>query len=131
MNRASIIDTSHWSGPVDWNKAFSSGAAGMYTKASQLANDDTFAPNWKNAKGLLPRGAFHYLDWEKSELVQAKLFTDTMGGDWGELPPSLDLEMDPTPFKLTPALVQGKVWNWLQAVEKTTGKVPMIYCGAS
>jgi lysozyme len=127
--RQLVIDTSHWSGTVDWQKAKSAGAAAMYTKASQLSVDDTFAPNWKNAKGILPRGAFHYLDWHVSELVQAKMFTDALCGDFGELPPALDLEQSPALFGLSASVVQYKVRNWLEAVEKTTGRVPMIYTG--
>jgi lysozyme len=129
MSRQIVIDVSYWSGVVDWNKAKAAGAAAMYAKASQLAEDPTFPVNWKAAKGILPRGAYHYLDFHISELVQAKLFTDTMAGDWGELPPCLDLEQDPSKFNLHPDVVQGKVWNWLEAVEKTTGHIPMIYCG--
>jgi lysozyme len=129
MTRTLGCDVSHWSGKVDFAKMGAAGASFMYAKASQLSADDTFKANWQNAKGIMPRGAFHYLDFSVSELVQAKLFTDTMGGDWGELPPTLDLEMDPG--KLTKDVVQGKVWNWLQSVEKTTGRVPMIYSGAS
>jgi GH25 family lysozyme M1 (1,4-beta-N-acetylmuramidase) len=127
--RQLVIDTSYWSGTVDWQKAKTAGAAAMYTKCSQLSADPTFAANWKNCKGILPRGAYHYLDFHGSELTQAKMFTDAMGGDWGELPPALDLEQDPAKFGLQPALVQGRVWNFLQAVEKTTGRVPMIYSG--
>lgn len=129
MSRVIGIDTSYWSGAVDWQKAKSASAAFMYTKASQLSVDTTFSTNWKNAKGILPRGAYHYLDWHESELTQAKRFTDALGGDWGELPPCLDLEQSPALFGLSAALVQGKVWNWLQAVEKTTGRAPMIYSG--
>jgi hypothetical protein len=109
------------------------------------------------------------LDFRVNELTQAKLFTDTMAlaGDYGDLPPVLDLEMNPSPYALklspedyefgmnleykknpnlssvsmenlmltnenytlTKPQVQGKVWNFLQAVEKTTGKIPVIYCG--
>ena len=129
MTRQLVIDTSHWSGAVDWNKAKSAGAAAMYTKASQLSVDDTFAVNWKNAKGILPRGAYHYLDFHISEMIQAKMFTDAMGGDWGELPPVLDLEQSPALFGLSPAVVQGKVWNWLTEIMKITGRIPMIYSG--
>jgi GH25 family lysozyme M1 (1,4-beta-N-acetylmuramidase) len=127
--RQIIPDVSHWSGAVDFNKMKSAGAAAVYAKASQFAVDDTFAANWKNAKGILPRGAYHYMDWHISELTQAKMFTDAMGGDWGELPPALDLEQSPALFGLQPNIVQSKVWNFLQAVEKTTGHVPMVYVG--
>jgi GH25 family lysozyme M1 (1,4-beta-N-acetylmuramidase) len=131
MTRTLGVDISEWSGKVDFGKMKSAGVEFCYTKACQLLKDAQFSNYWPAMKqaGLL-RGAFAYLDWRDSELKQAKLFTDTLGGDVGELPPMLDLEMDPTPYKLSPALVQGKVWNWIQAVEKTTGRVPIIYCGA-
>ena len=57
------------------------------------------------------------------------MFTDALGGDWGELPPALDLEQSPALFKLTPAVVQSRVLNWLNAVEKTTSRVPVLYVG--
>jgi lysozyme len=131
MNRTLGCDVSEWSEKIDFEKMKAAGASFCYAKASQVRVDGLFKTYWPSMQqaGLL-RGAFHYLDWCESELIQAKLFTDTLGGDVGELPPMLDLEEDPTPYKLTPALVQGKVWNWLQAVEKATGRVPIIYCGA-
>jgi GH25 family lysozyme M1 (1,4-beta-N-acetylmuramidase) len=131
MNRVLGCDISEWSGKVDFGKMKSAGMEFCWGKACQLLKDAQFSNYWPAMKqaGLL-RGAFGYLDWRDSELKQAKLFCDTIGGDIGELPPMLDLEMDPAPYKLTPALVQGKVWNWLQYVEKATGRVPIIYCGA-
>jgi lysozyme len=125
-------DISSWSGKTDFGKMKSAGMEFCWAKSCQIQKDAQFSNYWPAMKqaGLL-RGAFAYLDWRSSELTQAKLFCDTIGGDIGELPPMLDLEMDPAPFKLSPALVQGKVWNWLQAVEKATGRVPIIYAGAS
>jgi lysozyme len=106
------------------------GADFVFIKASQQVEDDQFKHSWKNAKsaGLL-RGAYHYLDWRMSELTQAALFTGLLVGDVGELPPVLDLEMNPAPLNLTKGVIQGKVWNFLQAVEKATGRIPMIYSG--
>jgi lysozyme len=167
-NRALGTDVSFWNSSVDFNKMVKAGAAFCYAKASQLYPDSRFREYWSEMKsaGIL-RGAYHYLDWRASELTQAKLFTDTMGGDWGELPPVLDLEMNPAPtsltiaaeqnfgmnmayhmnptlspekelpehlmlaslYSLTPSEIQGKVWNFLQAVENITKKVPMIYSG--
>ena len=118
MIRAQGIDTSHWEGLVNCPKVFANGADFLYVKASQWSADPCFAGTWKNAKGILPRGAYHYLDWGWSELKQAELFVKTMNGDWGELPPCLDLEMNPKPFGLTAALVSGKAWNFLTYVEK-------------
>ena len=129
MTRIFGIDVSVWDGVVDFAKAKNSGASFVYIKASQQVADAKFAVNWKAAKGILPRGAYHYLDWRKSELDQANLFVSTMGGDWGELPPVLDLEMDPTNYGMNVAIVRGKIWNFLTAVEKSTGRIPMLYTG--
>jgi len=131
MTRTLGCDISEWSEKVDFVKMKSAGMSFCYAKASQVHADGLFKTYWPAMKQAgLYRGAFHYIDWSESELIQAKLFCDTIGGDVGELPPMLDLEENPTPYKLTPALVQGKVWNWLQYVEKATGRVPIIYVGA-
>lgn len=130
MTRAVGCDVSHWDGDTDFQKMVSSGASFVFIKASQNSEDKKFTQNWKNAKeaGIL-RGAYHYLDWKKSEIEQANLFADTMRGDYGELPPVLDLEEDPAPYKLSKQSIQTKVWNFLQTLERKTGKIPMIYCG--
>jgi lysozyme len=175
-------DISFWNQKVNFNKMVSAGANFCYMKASQLYTDSMFSTYWPAAKfaGIL-RGAYHYLDWRSSEITQAQLFCDTMNGDWGELLPVLDLEMNPAPYAVklstrvqddilevpsyfgmnlpytqklnrlmlgksiedknelslattlnysySPREVQGKVWNFLNEVEKITGVVPMIYCG--
>ncbi len=129
MIRARGIDVSHWDGLVNYPKMLANGASFLYAKASQWAADPRFAENWKNAKGILPRGAYHFLDWGWSEIKQAELFVKTMDGDWGELPPVLDLEMNPAPYSLTAALISNKAWNFLKHVENTTGRIPMLYTG--
>ena len=124
------IDVSHWQGLVNWEQAKRNGAKFMFAKASQWRIDPKFKENWKNAKlAGLPRGAYHYLDWGLSELTQAKIFCDAMNGDWGELPPVLDYEMNPLPFGLSADVAQGKAWNFVTEVEKITKKIPMIYTG--
>lgn len=131
MTRALGVDYSHWDGKVDFAKTVGSGANFVYIKASQGTwIDNTFTRNWQASKDVgLPRGSYCYLDWGWSEIEQAKLFVKTMGGDYGELPPVLDLEMDPAPYGLTAKLVSGKAWNFLKYVEGATGKIPMLYCG--
>ena len=129
MSRAQGIDVSVWDGAVDFAKAKAAGASFAYVKASQQVADARFSANWKNSKGILPRGAYHYLDWRMSEILQAKLFCDLLVGDNGELPPVLDLEMDPVASGMSLTQVQGRAMNFLAAVEKATGKIPMIYTG--
>jgi lysozyme len=124
------IDVAKWEGLVNWKQARVNGARFAIAKASQWVADPRFAENWRNAKSEgFPRGAYHYLDWGLPETDQAKIFCDTMRGDWGEIPPCLDLEMDPRPYGLSAALVSGKAWNFLTYVEKITKRTPMIYTG--
>jgi lysozyme len=130
MARAIGTDVSFWNGNVDFVKMAAAGASFVFVKASELFTDSKFATFWPAAKaaGLL-RGAFHYMNWNASEIDQATLFCALLTNDTGELPPTLDLEDDPTLHNLSAAEVRGKTWNFLNAVEKATGKVPMLYCG--
>jgi lysozyme len=130
MARAIGTDVSFWNGKVDFVKMAAAGASFVFIKASELYADSKFATFWPAAKdaGLL-RGAFHYLNWNKSELEQATLFCALLTNDVGELPPVLDVEADPALHNLSAAEVRGKVWNFLNAVEQATGKVPMLYSG--
>jgi len=124
------LDISHHQGVFNPYQAKSNGAKFVFIKASQWVEDHMFKENWKNVKAAgLPRGAYHYLDWGLSELKQAKIFCDAMNGDWGELPPVLDYEMNPLPFGLSADVAQGKAWNFMIEVERLTGKVPMVYTG--
>lgn len=127
-NKTLGCDVSFWNRAMNFQAMYNAGARFVVCKASQRLIDSRFKEYWPAAKaaGLL-RSAYHYLDWRDDVLKQAKLFTDTLGGDWGELSPVLDLEMNPV--GLTAKEVQGRVGSFLQAVEKTTGRVPMIYCG--
>jgi lysozyme len=136
MIRAQGIDISVWNDEnstpqmVDLSVAKKAGASFVFIKASQIYADGDFLLNWKNAKaaGIL-RGAYHFLDWRTSEIDQAKLFAGLIGSDPGELPPVLDLEMDPSPYNLSYQSVINKVRNFLSMVELSTGRIPIIYCG--
>ena len=128
MTRVLGCDTSFWNGKMAYGKMKSAGAEFVYVKASQMTIDTQFKNYWPAAKdaGLL-RGAYHYLDWRMSEMVQAKMFCDLLKDDPGELPPVCDFEsqyMAPEP-----AVANGKLWNFLQEVEQRLGRVPMIYTG--
>jgi lysozyme len=130
--RAQGIDVSGWEKMVDYVKARANGASFVYIKASQLVADPEFAINWHNAKGIMPRGAFHYLDFSQDELVQAKLFCNLLATDRGELPPCLDFEDDPQGIEyssLTKTIRTQKAYNFLQYVEKTLGVIPALYSG--
>jgi len=133
------IDVSKWqddnSTPqhMDFTKAKAQGAEYVFIKASErLGADADYAWNWKAAKdaGLL-RGAYHFLRWDVSGLMQARYFcNDVMGGDFGELPPVADFEAPP---KYSSSTVvshwpsNALLFQFLEEVENISGKRPIIY----
>lgn len=129
MTRALGCDVSRWNGAVNFNTMKSAGASFVICKAGQRNfQDEKFSTYWPDAKaaGLL-RGAYWFYDWAAGDIAQAQLFCNILGGDWGELPMVLDYEMAPT--NMTQNEAQGHAWNFLQEVERISGKVPMIYTG--
>jgi len=123
------IDVSKWQGFVNWKLAVNNGARFAYIKSSQWDTDPRFKENWANSKGILPRGAYHYLDWGWDEVKQAELMVKSMGADFGELPPACDFEQNPAPYGLTPTQTTAKLQRFLDTVECLTGRIPTIYTG--
>jgi lysozyme len=78
---------------IDFAKMRANGASFVIIRAGQNRwTDPDFVDNWKNAKGILPRGAYFYLDSRVSIRGQAKLFADLLRFDPGELPWTVDFE---------------------------------------
>jgi len=123
------IDTSKWNGFVDWKLAVNNGASFAYIKSSQWDKDPRFSESWVNSRGVLPRGAYHFLEWGWSEVKQAELMVKILGNDIGELPPALDLELDPAPYGLLATQVSTKARAFCDTVERLTGRIPTIYVG--
>jgi lysozyme len=134
MDRATGIDISHWNGKIDFAKAKSSGAEFVYIKSSQACwTDDTWVRNWQAAKaaGIL-RGAYHYLDFTRPALDQAKYFAALLKMDPGELPAMLDFEEDPNGLlrpDVTRIIRTQMARDFLAYVEQTLGRIPGIYTG--
>lgn len=126
-------DISHWEDSpltpqeINFNVMKAAGAKFCIFKATQaLFTDRVFQISWSDCKGILPRGAYCYLDWTKTGLEQAKYFVDTVygKGDDPELPPIADFE---SRINIPSGGVSGHLWNFVDYVEKQTGKIPIIY----
>ena len=126
------IDVSHWQNDkstpqkMDFIKAVKMGAKFVYIKVSERGGiDSDFVYNWKAAKdaGLL-RGGYHFLRWDLSGLLQARIFCDILGTDPGELPPVADFEA-PNQGSLYPS--NSLLEQFLVEVETRTKRKPMIY----
>jgi lysozyme len=126
------IDVSHWqddkSTPqlMNFEKAKAAGAKFVFIKVSERGGmDEDFKLNWKNAKAAgLPHGGYHFLRWDISGLLQARIFCALLEGDPGELPPVCDFE---APIKDGKYPSNAMLAQFLEAVESISGKKPMIY----
>ena len=132
------IDVSHWqddkSTPqkTDFKKAVEQGAKFVFIKVSERGGiDRDFEYNWASAKdaGLL-RGGYHFLRWDLSGIMQARIFCDIMKDDPGELPPVADFEAPPKYINSTAVShypSNALLEQFLVEVETRTGRKPMIY----
>jgi len=131
------IDVSHWqddkSTPqkIDFKKAKTAGAEFVFIKVSERGSiDRDFEYNWAAAKeaGLL-RGGYHFLRWNLTGLIQARIFCDIMKDDPGELPPVADYEAPPLIRPGQDPLYPSNslLVQFLVEVESLTNRKPMIY----
>lgn len=118
------MDTSHWQGVVNFEKAALNGAEFCYHKLTQGINyvDDVASANIKAAlRNGLVCGGYHFFDDKYLSTLQAKHFINHLRR-YPELllPPVIDVEIEKKiEFK--------DVKNFLEIVEDTLGKRCIIY----
>lgn len=122
------VDASEAQGHITWAQVAQSGRKFAFTKATEglTITDTHFAYNWASTKALnIYRGAYHFFRARDEGSAQAAHFLKTMGPlNSNDLPPMLDWEtLDGHSIATNIAEAQ----KWLDAVEKATGKVPIIY----
>ena len=126
------IDCSHWqddkSTPrkMDFGKAKAAGAEFAFIKISERGGlDIDHDYNWRAAKEAgIPRGGYHFLRWDISGALQAKIFCDILEDDPGELPPVADFE---APIKDGKYPSNSLLLQFLETVEDRLDIKPMIY----
>ncbi len=90
--------------------------------------DEHFRRNWHQTKKAgIPRGAYHFFIASKSGKAQAENFIETVSLQKGDLPPVLDVEQT---YGTSVAILQQRVADWLELVEKKYGMKPIIYSNA-
>jgi GH25 family lysozyme M1 (1,4-beta-N-acetylmuramidase) len=130
------IDVSHHQGPITWSKVDSAGIGFAFMKATEGATyaDPTLHVNWSGAeKEGIYRGAYHFARPSLaagSAAQQASFYVSKVGSfsDKGDLPPVLDLEAT---GGLGVTSLTTWVSTWLSAVERSTGRAPIIYVSPS
>jgi lysozyme len=128
------IDVSKWQGEVDWQAIREAGTKFAYIKATEGGDhlDDKFALNWANAKSYgVPRGAYHFVYWCRPAEEQVNWFLQHIPNEPDALPPVLDVEWNgdskTCPKKIPRELALEKMRIMLTALERHTGKKPVIY----
>jgi lysozyme len=124
-----VIDISHFQGTPDFEKVKASGIAGVIHKATQglKGADPTFAEG-KTAiqpAGLL-LGAYHFGTGDGTGAQQAQWFLDTVEPDANTL---CVIDFEPNPGGTSMNLTQ--LLDWIETVEKQTGRWPVVYGGKS
>jgi lysozyme len=97
-----------------------------------MTANPSFADNWAAMKRCgLPRGAYHFVNADRSGREQAELFLATRGADRGEIPSAVDLEKPPRCQDdccgKTCGAWQAVVREWVEVVTAADRRRPMIY----
>jgi lysozyme len=110
---------------IDFTKMIDSGAKFTFIKASQATYlDRDYAINSENARlAGIPRGFYHYVDWTKPMLDQARFFAGVLHNDPGELPAVLDCEQQSG----APIDSANQFKIFCEEFLRITGKRVMIY----
>ncbi|ODT74929.1 MAG: glycoside hydrolase [Pelagibacterium sp. SCN 64-44] len=127
------IDVARYQENVDFPAARADGIQFVFMKATEGRDyiDPNFLRNWERARSSgMPRGAYHFMNWCSPAAEQAAWFERMVPADADALPPVLDLEWQngsrcrPTD---TRAETLAKVRLMLEAMERHTGKLPIVY----
>lgn len=125
----SVIDVSHFDNAPDWARVKASGIQGVIHKATQGLHyvDKTFASAKTDvpAAGML-WGAYHFGTGDGTGAEQAQFFLDTVQPDAHTL---LSIDFEPNPSGTTMSLQQ--MLDWIDVVQKATGRWPVVYGGKS
>jgi GH25 family lysozyme M1 (1,4-beta-N-acetylmuramidase) len=127
------IDVSRYQGVINWDVV-----AAHQPKVEFVAiraaiswgyKDTYFDANWAGARRVgIPRSAYHVIYPTEDPVRQMTHFLNCLGGDIGELPLSLDVELS---HDATPAQYQANLLRALKYLQEKTQRKPMIYSRAS
>ncbi len=127
------LDVSHWNDYPDFTKLRAKGMRFVISKATQGTAfvDDTYQRHTRDARaaGMLP-GAYHFFDYNKNGVAQAKHFLDTVRDSTGLgalLPLVVDVETLGSLGKPNKTKARQRLHALLDELYRQTGRYPMIY----
>jgi hypothetical protein len=123
------IDVSRYQGKIDWDVVAAHEPKVRFVGIRATVNwgytDSWFNRNWNAAKsaGIL-RTAYHVVFPGQSSNRQVNHFLATVGDDLGELPLTLDVELD---HGMSYTVIRDTLFACATILESRTGKKPIIY----
>lgn len=126
------IDVSHFQGAIDSAQVAGSGVVFAYIKASEgeFTKDPFYSTNYSSLRqNQVLRGAYHFFRPEVDAQAQASNFLAAVNQlTAGDLPPALDVEVT---GEQSPSAIAAGMQQWLDAVQQSLGRTPVIYTSAS
>lgn len=126
------VDVSQSNGTIDWMQVHQANYDFAFIRATEgtALTDSQFATNQSSARlhGVIP-GAYHFFHPAQDPIAQADFFVQT-AGTWraGDLPLTLDLEVTDG---MSGSAVASAALSFLQRVQQTSGKMPIIFVSSS
>lgn len=114
-------------GKINFSQMKLAGASGTIVRGGYgLWVDRDFYQNFAGSAEVGPRGIYWYMDWYSSAISQAAEFCELLAKYPPEFPPVVDYECR---FGGVPSSESAKsaLVDFLNYVEKATGRVPIIY----
>lgn len=127
------MDVARYQGQIDFSAARAGGVHFVYIKSTEGKDyiDPSFYDNWRKARASgMAFGAYHFMTWCSLASQQAAWFEKMVPNDDDALPPVLDVEWNnhsSCKNKHNREDVLEKIRVMLAAMERHTGKVPIIY----
>lgn len=115
---------------MDCYKARREGAVFAFVKASQNVRlDPDFVMNWQHTKDAgLVRGTYHFMDWSKPALDQARFYAGVLAADPGDM---LVLDYECRTGIPSPGTARQAAHDFLVEIMRLTGKIPLLYTSPS
>jgi GH25 family lysozyme M1 (1,4-beta-N-acetylmuramidase) len=127
------LDVSHWNGYPDFGMLRQQGMRFVISKATQGTSfvDHTYTRHTREARSAgLVAGAYHFFDYRKGGVAQARHFLDTLRRTTGLdnlLPLVVDVETLPSLGTPNKADARSRLHAMLDELYRQTGRYPMIY----
>ena len=123
------IDVSRYQGQIDWDAVASHVPrihfAGIRASINTGYTDTWFARNWEEAKRVgVARTAYHIFFPGTPAEQQVNHFLRVIGDDFGELPLTLDMELD---HGIHYQRIAERILQFSTLIESRTGRKPILY----